>query len=45
MPREFSFEKLTVWKESKELAVRAHKTCKRFPADEKFGLVSPFPAT
>jgi four helix bundle protein len=36
----FSFEKLNVWKESKDLVVTVYQSTKQFPNDEKFGLVS-----
>lgn len=36
----YSFEKLEVWKESKELCVLIYKLTENFPENEKFGLVS-----
>lgn len=36
----FSFEKLVVWQESRQLAVKIYKMTKPFPSDERFGLVS-----
>ena len=36
----FSFEKLVVWQESRQLAVSIYKTTKSLPTDERFGLVS-----
>lgn len=36
----YSFEKLTVWQDSKQLVVRIYEICKQFPDDEKFGLAS-----
>jgi len=36
----YSFEKLEVWKESKELCVLIYKLTESFPENEKFGLVS-----
>lgn len=36
----YSFEKLEVWKESKELCVLIYKLTEDFPENEKFGLVS-----
>ena len=38
--REYSFEKLDVWKLSKELAILVYKLCEKFPQSEKFGLVN-----
>lgn len=37
---EHSFEKLMVWKKSKELVKLLYNATKQFPADEKYGLVS-----
>ena len=37
---QFSFERLTVWQDSRVLAKRIYLVTKEFPADEKFGLVS-----
>ena len=36
----FSFEKLVVWQESRQLGLFIYKTTKTFPTDERFGLVS-----
>jgi four helix bundle protein len=36
----YSFEKLDVWQESRQLAVKIYKLTKSFPDDERFGLVS-----
>lgn len=36
----FSFEKLTVWQKSRQLALTIYKVTKHFPEDERFGLVS-----
>lgn len=36
----FSFEKLTVWIDSKELIKSIYKITKTFPDEEKFGLTS-----
>ena len=36
----YSFEKLEVWIEAKELSKEIYKSAKNFPADEKFGLTS-----
>ena len=36
----FSFEKLDVWKESKDLTVQVYKLTSAFPDEEKYGLVS-----
>ena len=36
----YSFEKLEVWKEAIQLAVKTHKTTDLFPKEEKFGLIS-----
>jgi len=36
----YSFEKLEVWKESINLAVKMYNTTHLFPSDEKFGLTS-----
>ena len=37
-PHQFSFEKLLVWQEAKELSKEVYKLTKEFPAEEKFGL-------
>jgi len=37
---QFSFERLDVWQDSRELAKNIYLITKEFPADEKFGLVS-----
>ena len=36
----FSFEKLTVWTDSKELVKTIYLVTKKFPQEEKFGLTS-----
>jgi four helix bundle protein len=36
----YSFEKLDVWQEARQLAVKIYKLTKPFPEDERFGLVS-----
>jgi len=36
----YSFEKLEVWKESIQLAVKAYKITDLYPTEEKFGLTS-----
>ena len=36
----YSFEKLTVWQESKELVKDIYRLTKDFPTEEKFGLIS-----
>ena len=36
----YSFEKLDVWQEARQLAVKIYKLTKQFPADERFGFVS-----
>ncbi len=36
----FSFEKLEVWQNSKELSILIYKLTKQFPNEEKFGLIS-----
>lgn len=38
--REYSFEKLEVWKSSREIAKKIYVVTRRFPEDEHFGLVS-----
>lgn len=38
--REFSFEKLEVWKRARGFTVEIYKTTASFPNEEKFGLVS-----
>lgn len=38
--RLFSFEKLEVWQDSKELTHEVYKVTQGFPGEEKFGLVS-----
>ncbi len=40
MDYEFGFEKLDVWQNSKDLAKNIYKITEKFPANEKFGLVS-----
>jgi len=37
---QYSFEKLDVWKKSKDFAVRVYQVTSKFPKEEKFGLVS-----
>jgi four helix bundle protein len=37
---QFSFERLAVWQDSRELAKILYQITKDFPSDEKFGLVS-----
>jgi len=36
----FSFEKLNVWVDSKKLLKMIYKVTRKFPDDEKFGLIS-----
>jgi four helix bundle protein len=36
----YSFEKLDVWQEARQLAVKIYKLTRDFPEDERFGLVS-----
>jgi len=36
----FSFEKLEVWKEAIQLSVEVCRVTKKFPKEEKFGLIS-----
>lgn len=36
----YSFEKLEVWKEAKELVIQIYKVTNNFPSEEKFGLIS-----
>ena len=38
--KEFSFEKLDVWKRTKEFTIEIYKVTQSFPDTEKFGLVS-----
>ena len=38
--KEYSFEKLDVWKLSKELSLKIYKITEKFPESEKFGLTS-----
>lgn len=38
--KQFSFEKLDVWKKTKEFTVKLYKATQNFPDSEKFGLVS-----
>ncbi|MEE9362295.1 MAG: four helix bundle protein [Cellulophaga sp.] len=40
MSYQFSFEKLTVWQDSKELVKMIYQITKGFPNDEKFGLTN-----
>jgi four helix bundle protein len=37
---EYSFEKLDAWKEARILIMQIYKSTKRFPADERFGLIN-----
>jgi four helix bundle protein len=37
---QYSFEKLDVWKKSKDFAVKIYRATQSFPKEEKFGLVS-----
>ena len=36
----YSFEKLEVWKEARELVVWIYSITKEYPSEEKFGLVT-----
>ena len=36
----YSFEKLDVWQEARQLSIRIYKVTRHFPEDERFGLVS-----
>ena len=36
----YSFEKLDVWQEARQLAVKIYKTTRDFPEDERFGMIS-----
>lgn len=38
--KEYSFEKLDVWKKSKDFTVNIYQVTANFPSAEKFGLVS-----
>lgn len=38
--KEFSFEKLEVWKDSKDFVVKIYRLTDSYPNDEKFGLIS-----
>ena len=38
--RVFSFEKLVVWQDAKQLSILIYTITKSFPTDEKFGLIS-----
>lgn len=40
MPYTFSFEKLNVWVDSKELVKLIYLTTRNFPSEEKFGLTN-----
>ena len=40
MKYRYSFEKLQVWVEAKELTKQIYKITKTFPNDERFGLIS-----
>jgi four helix bundle protein len=37
---QYSFEKLDVWKKSKDFATQIYKVNATFPSEEKFGLIS-----
>jgi len=36
----FGFEKLNVWQKARELSIFVYKKTKRFPDNERFGLIS-----
>lgn len=36
----YSFEKLDIWKEASQLAVKTYKITALYPSEEKFGLIS-----
>ena len=36
----YSFEKLEAWQHARRLSVRVYKITAKFPAEEKFGLIS-----
>lgn len=36
----FAFEKLEVWKDSKQLSIEIYRITRTFPSEEKFGLTS-----
>jgi len=38
--KEYSFEKLEVWKLSKELSIKIYQLTNKFPSEEKFGIIS-----
>lgn len=40
MAKEYSFEKLTVWQDSRKLVATNYKLTKMFPSDELFGLTN-----
>jgi len=40
MSYQFSFEKLIVWSDSKELVIMIYNISRQFPEDEKFGLTN-----
>lgn len=40
MAKEYSFEKLTVWQDSRKLVTLIYKLTKLFPSDEVFGLTN-----
>ncbi len=40
MAKEYSFEKLTVWQDSRKLVTIIYKLTKLFPSDELFGLTN-----
>jgi four helix bundle protein len=37
---QYSFEKLDVWKNARNFAVKIYKITEKYPKDEKFGIVS-----
>ena len=37
---QYAFEKLNVWQNSRELTKRIYKITKKFPSDERYGLIS-----
>lgn len=39
MHHQFSFEKLAVWQEAKELTKEIYEVTRTFPSEEKFGLI------
>ena len=38
--RTFSFEKLKVWQKARQLTISIYRITKKFPDEEKFGLIS-----